>query len=251
MGVAGVVDAGGLAILSSLYLHWEDLPLAGLLEELLPAGLAVTVHNDAALTAMAELHRGAGRGATTMLALHCEHVGIGAAIVSEPGSPIGLRHAFEAGHLALDPYGPRCPCGQRGCLELYCDGRALVASLAGDGGPGATTPEEVVRRARDGDRKAQRAVQDVANRLGTGLVSLVNILSPEVVVFSGLLSGYLELAGAELRSHLQDSIVARLQGTRFEAASTPLPVLLGAAEFVFEPLLRDPAHALENVLPGA
>jgi predicted NBD/HSP70 family sugar kinase len=96
--------------------------------------------------------------------------------VSEPGSPIGLRHAFEAGHLALDPYGPRCPCGQRGCLEL---------------------------------------------------------------------------AGAELRSHLQDSIVARLQGTRFEAASTPQPVLLGAAEFVFEPLLRDPAHALENVLPGA
>ncbi|WP_157963490.1 ROK family protein [Actinocorallia populi] len=251
VGVAGVVSGDGRTVLSALYLGWTEVPLAEILETFLPDGLRVSIHNDAALTALAEFRRGAGRGASTLLVLSCEHTGIGGALVSGHGSTEGLRHTLEAGHLVLDLYGPPCPCGQRGCLELYCDGRALVKATGHDHPDAPSGSRAIILRARDGEPDAHRAVRDVANRLGTGLASLVNVLGPDRVVLAGILGDYLALAADDLQAHLHASIVARLHQTTLTSAALDRPVLLGAAEHLFEPLLADPVQEMRNAaFPG-
>ncbi|MGH6657337.1 MAG: ROK family protein, partial [Actinocrinis sp.] len=133
VGVAGIVSGDGRSIVSALYLDWHDVSVADILSTLLPTELPVRAHNDGSLTAFAEYHHGAGRDAATLLVLGCEHVGISGAMLTQSAAQAASLpapdHAFELGHLALDPYGPPCPCGQRGCLELYCDGRALNRAL--------------------------------------------------------------------------------------------------------------------------
>lgn len=241
VGVAGVVSADGRSVLAALYLGWTDVAIADILEAVLPEGLEVSVHNDAALTALAEHRRGAGRGASTLLTLTCEHFGIGGAMLSGAGTMPGLQHALEAGHLVLDHFGPPCPCGQRGCLELYCDGRALVRAAGGAQPDDPAESRALIERARQGDVLAHRAVRDVANRLGVGLAGLINVLGPDRVVLVGLLGDYLALTGDELRAQLQTSIVARLHKTELVAATVAHPVLLGAAEHILKPLLQDPS----------
>lgn len=248
VGVAGVVSGDGRTVLSALYMGWAEVPVAEILESFLPDGFSVSVHNDAALAALAEFHHGVGRGASALLVLSCEHVGIGGALVSAQGSVGGLRHALEAGHLVLDPYGPPCPCGQRGCLELYCDGKALLRAMGLEEVDDPSSSATIIQRARSGDPDACRVVRDVANRLGAGLAGLVNVLGPDRVVLAGLLGDYLALAGSDLRAHLSASIVARIHQTRLEAATVVQPVAIGAAEHLFGPLLADPVQVMESAL---
>ncbi len=245
VGVAGIVSADGRSIVSALYLDWHSVAVADVLGGLLPAGIPVRAHNDGSLIAFAEYHHGAGRNAAALLVLGCEHIGISGAMLTRPqalaSSFPAPDHAFELGHLALDPYGPPCPCGQRGCLELYCDGRALNRAL---GRAETDPPRSAIDAALHADPTARRAVADAANRLGTGLAGLINVLGPDRVVLGGLLADYLRLSGADLTLHLQGSIVARLRGTALKPATVPAPVTVGAAEAVFAGLFTSPADAM-------
>ena len=135
VAVPGIVGHSGEIVVAP-NLYWEDVPLAGMLsDELGP----LSVENEANLGALAELSEGAGREFADFVYLSAE-VGIGAGIVLD-GELFRGAHGFggEIGHLTIDPSGPPCPCGSRGCLERLAGQDALLRLAGWDartGGPG-------------------------------------------------------------------------------------------------------------------
>jgi predicted NBD/HSP70 family sugar kinase len=245
VGLAGMVRATDGHVHSALHLDWRDVPAAGILAEQLPGIPAVHVAKDASLAILAEHRRGAGRNSGTLLLLNCEHFGIGGAVLQNGVPFIGTGNALEAGHLTLDPAGPLCPCGQRGCLELYTDGRALQALAGAENRDDPAGIPDIFARAADGDRVASAAIDTVATRLATGLTDLANLFAPDHIVLSGLLAELLRAAPDPIRRGLEASVVARTHAPEVVAGTVPSPVLVGASEQAFAPLLDNPRLAAE------
>ncbi len=168
-------------------------PLAGRL------GVPVVVDNDATCATLAEWQVGAAAGASDVV-LVAVGTGIGAGLVVG-GQLVRGRHGFagEAGHLTLDPAGPPCRCGRRGCWEQYASGGALhrlaaeaaaagrlpaaVAQAGGD--PAAVYGEHVVAAAAAGDPASAALLDQVGRWFGRGLGLIATLLDPEVVVVGG------------------------------------------------------------------
>jgi glucokinase len=179
-----------------------DFDVAGLLGARL--GRPVRVENDATCAALAEWMHGVGRG-TTDLVLVTLGTGIGGGLVVGGRLQRGA-HGFagEFGHMVVDPNGPLCPCGRRGCWERYASGSGLarlardaviarrvdrVLELAG-GDPEAVRGEMVQQAARDGDRDALAVIDEFGRWVALGLVNLTNALDPEMLVLGdGLAAG--------------------------------------------------------------
>ncbi len=157
----------------------EDFPLKARLEAEL--ALPVVVENDANAAALAEHHLGAARGAESSLYLTVS-TGIGGGVIVNGRV---LRGAFgqggEVGHLVVDPGGPLCGCGNRGCLEALASGRALERDAAYVFGRKVSVPELFASE----DPRAQALVSGSARWVGLLLASLQRVLDPEVVVLGG------------------------------------------------------------------
>jgi predicted NBD/HSP70 family sugar kinase len=222
--VPGVVDPITGTSLNSYFPQWRRLPLRLLLEERL--GQAVMVDNDANAVALAEHRFGAGRGVTHMLGVTVG-VGIGAGCIINGRLHRGYRNgAGEIGHTTLDPYGPICVCGKRGCLDALAGDRALVdrAEAAIASGVvsaidplaqsfGQVTREIIVKAATVGDQLALELLSEAGERLGLALASAVDLVSPERIVVSGeaaLQAGDLLLE--PLRQSLARWVFGPLQG---------------------------------------
>ncbi len=155
--------------------------------------------NDANCTALAELLLGAARGMHEGLVLTLG-TGIGGALVGDGRVQAGARgFAGEIGHMVIDPNGPPCPCGNRGCWERFASGSGLTrlareAAIAGTlhevvrlagGDPELVTAEHVTAAAARGDEDALRVVGELGWWVGLGLANLVAILDPERIVVGG------------------------------------------------------------------
>jgi glucokinase len=197
VGAAGMVDAAAGTLRYAPNLAWRELPIAARMQEAL--GLPVQVDNDANVAAYAECRFGAGRGYRHML-LVTVGTGIGGGLVFD-GRLFRGAHGFasEIGHVIVEPGGPLCGCGNRGCWEQVAAGRAidrlgrraaadhpdsLLMHMA-DGDPERVTGRLVTEAARRGDEVALRVLAEVGGRLGEGIAGLVNILDPQVVVVGG------------------------------------------------------------------
>ncbi|MEV5703745.1 ROK family transcriptional regulator [Actinoallomurus sp. NPDC052274] len=147
-------------------------------------GLTTWVANNADAGALAERMYGAGRGTADMIYIRLS-TGVGAGIVSG-GRPLtgagGL--AGEFGHIAVDPRGRICRCGNRGCLETVA-GPAAVARLLEDSRGHRVTVPDLLRLIEEGDRGAVRALEDAAEHVGRVLADLVTLLNPEFIVVGG------------------------------------------------------------------
>ncbi|WP_155388981.1 ROK family transcriptional regulator [Catellatospora paridis] len=191
VGVPGLVSPDGVVIMAP-NLGWRDVNLRDIVNRALgEPDFPVAVDNDANLAVLAESRYGAFAGSQNLIYLTGE-VGIGAGIISD-GQPLRGHRGFpgEIGHITIDPQGPPCACGRRGCLEAIAGITAIIArvlpEVAGDGDITDLQPEvdEVVRRARGNDPAALRALEDVGRALGQGVSILANLLDPEVVVLGG------------------------------------------------------------------
>jgi glucokinase len=197
VGAAGMVDFAAGVLRYAPNLPWRDLPLAERVSSAI--GLPCLVDNDANAAAWAEYWFGAGRGSTDML-LVTVGTGIGGGIVAD-GKLFRGAHGFaaEIGHIIVEPGGPLCGCGNRGCWEQVAAGRAIdrlgraaghdhpesmLVELAG-GDPDAVAGPVVTEAAKRGDGLALGILGDVGRRLGEGIAGLVNILDPDVVVVGG------------------------------------------------------------------
>jgi len=98
--------------------------------------------------------------------------------------------AGEFGHTVIDPDGPPCACGKRGCLETYVSDPALLkmASKAfsdGEMSEEVETVEELTTLAQSGDHAAQAIFQQAGEKLGIGIANLINIFNPQEIIISG------------------------------------------------------------------
>ncbi len=157
--------------------------------------------NDANLGALAEVTLGAGRNARTAAYVQMSS-GIGAGLIVDGLPYHGHRGtAGEIGHMLVDPQGPICRCGNRGCLETFASGPALVELLRPSHGDDLTV-EGMIALAHDGDLGARRAIADAGRAVGQVVAGLCNLFNPEMVVIGGDLS----TAGDLLIDPLSESV---------------------------------------------
>ncbi|MDG4831994.1 ROK family transcriptional regulator [Solwaraspora sp. WMMD1047] len=191
VGVPGLVDGTGTVRLAT-GLGWRDVPLAAELRRAMrDPQFEVAVENDANLAALAEHRQGPYAGTDNLVHL-TGGAGIGAGVVADGRLLRGGRgFAGELGHVPLDPAGPPCPCGRRGCLEAVAGIPALVRRVLPDtaeDGPLTDFAPEVERirgSARQGDRATLTALDEVGRQLGYAASLLVNLVNPEVVLLGG------------------------------------------------------------------
>jgi glucokinase len=182
VGLPGLVTAEGV-VRTSPHLPWVgDWDAAGELSR--RARRPVVVDNDATCAAVAEWMLGAG-GRCDDMWLVTLGTGIGGGLISGGEVRRGAHgHAGEIGHIHLRGVAPgdrdvECPCGQRGCWEVFASGAALARRA------GCASGEEVVARVRAGDATAREALADWADAVARGLAMLVNVTDPRRIVIGG------------------------------------------------------------------
>jgi glucokinase len=245
LGVPGLVGRDGTLAFSPHLPGLVGVPLAAHLAEVAP-GAGIWVGNDATAAGWAEHRRGAGAGFDDVLMVTLG-TGIGGGIIADGHLYEGAkRFAGEWGHAVIDPYGPPCPCGKRGCWERFASGSGLgrlgreaaqagrarrVVELAG-GDPESVRGEHVTVAAAEGDAEAADVMASFAWWLALGLANLANMFDPGVIVIGGGVIDAGEILMAPLRRSFADlvqaydqrttSVRAALLGSRAGAVGTGL-----------------------------
>ncbi len=198
IGSPGTIDLqAGVVTFSPNLPGWHDVPLRRLVEE--GTELGCVLDNDANAAALAESWVGAGRGKSSLILLTLG-TGIGGGIVLDGRIWHGGNGvAGEIGHMSIDPDGPECGCGNRGCLEAFASATGMVRRMKeaiekGEKTSLADQAETLTARriheaAEAGDQAARRTVQMTGRYLGIGVSNLMHILNPEVIAFSGGMTG--------------------------------------------------------------
>lgn len=189
IGAPGLVQGGIVRHMVNVP-GWRDVPLQAQLERRL--GCRVRIDNDANLAALGEWRFGAGQGADCMVAVTLG-TGVGGGLVIGGRLHRGaIGAAGEIGHMVVDPGGPRCGCGRRGCLEARV-GTAGILRLAKarrvKAPGGRITPKMVSDAARAGDPAARAVWAETGTWLGLGLANVLNLLDPDRIVISGGVAG--------------------------------------------------------------
>jgi glucokinase len=178
---------------------WENRALSSLVAEI-AGGVPAAVANDVNAALYGEYLHGAGRGCRDLVMLALG-TGVGGAVLLDGRLRIGATHgAGEIGHMVLDPNGPFCPCGNRGCLEAYAGSTGIIRRAEELAAGSDATPEfrrlvqesgtEITTRALHGlaeqdDPTACSLFAEVGNRLGQAIANVANLLDPEQVIIGG------------------------------------------------------------------
>jgi predicted NBD/HSP70 family sugar kinase len=182
----GTGEVGGISCLP----RWAGFRPAKALTERL--GLEVLAENDANLAVLAEQHRGAGVGAEHVVHLVLND-GVGAGIMMSGQLFRGAGGtAGEIGHIALDPRGQVCRCGNRGCLETFVGASYLLDMLPQNTdvarGPDPVRIPDMVAAALEGDPGSRRIIAEAGTALGQGTAIVANLFNPDRVVVGGELA---------------------------------------------------------------
>jgi len=220
---------------------WVDVPLARRLQEAL--GVPAFLDNDANLAALAEFTYGANRGVRNMVYITVS-TGVGGGLILDGELFHGVfGSAGEVGHMTVDFDGPRCACGNIGCVEVLASGPDMAAWVAGQIGAGQPsrlaadarsrelTGRDVVNAAKAGDALAIRALARGGRALGFAIVNLAHILNLELAVVGGGVSNAGDLLFEPIRRTVAAHVLkSTARGLRVEPWSLGENVgLLGAA----------------------
>ena len=247
IGAAGFVDLARSTMIFAPNLAWRDEPLRD--EVSRRVGLPVVVENDGNAAAWAEHRFGAGRGQAHLVVLTVG-TGIGSGVVLDGALYRGHTGIGpEYGHMQVVEDGRRCGCGQRGCWEQYCSGRALVREAReiadvrpthgarllelGDGRPEGIEGPEVTRAAREGDPAAAECFERIGHWLGQGLADLTALLDPAGFVVGGGVGEAGELLLGPARATLAERLTGREHRPQPEVSSASLgndAGMVGAAD---------------------
>ncbi|MFO7280910.1 MAG: ROK family protein [Thermoanaerobacterales bacterium] len=197
VGIAGLVDRSGVLRTSPNLPGMLGVRVGEEVDRRL--GLPVRVDNDATCAAWAEFVAGAARDVSDAVCVTLG-TGVGAGLVAD-GELLRGAHGFagEPGHMIVDPDGPPCPCGRRGCWERFASGSGLAmlgrraaeagrlaraVELAG-GRPEDLRGEHVTAAAAEGDAEALAVLAEFADWVALGLANLTTVLDCSLVVLGG------------------------------------------------------------------
>lgn len=188
-------------------LKWSGFDLRSALAKTLQ--LQIEIDNDATACLLSELWFGRMDGVRNAVLVSLSE-GLGTAILANGHIVSGLNGlAGEFGHISIDPQGPLCGCGQRGCWETFASSSAALRLY------NETAPETPVhdiqlllRRVEEGDPTAIRAVEAQAQALGRGLRLITAALSPELILVTGALTTCWDHFGPIVERELQAGVLA-------------------------------------------
>ncbi|MCL2162822.1 MAG: ROK family protein [Oscillospiraceae bacterium] len=181
VGAPGPLNTKTGVIIHSPMMGWRNFPIAQRLFE--DFKTKVLLENDANLGALAEQRRGVAKGLASVGYMTVS-TGIGGGIVLDGRIYHGKNDgAAEFGHISISPNGFECPCGNRGCLELYASGTALAQIAATRGLP--TDIKQLVKKAEFGMYDAINLFREAGRNLGLGITTILNILDLELLVLGG------------------------------------------------------------------
>jgi predicted NBD/HSP70 family sugar kinase len=230
VAVPGVVSGADGTVGHTTELGWSDVPLGRLLRE--RSSIPVVVENDANALAFGELHRGAGQGLESLVALFLEN-GLGAGIITNGELHRGSRgEAGEIGYLIMDRASLTHSHPELGDLEDRIGPRALTRRARELGIPlpavGFMTADDIFDVAHDGNTDAKAIAEEILDMVAIAIAAIVIILDPELVVVGGGLVGVTNSVIPGIRERLTGRII---RVPRLEAASRREDaVILGAAE---------------------
>jgi glucokinase len=198
LGVAGLVDReGGKITISPNIPAIEGINLAKEIGERFR--VPVFIENDANAAALGEKWIGAGKEFSDFV-LFTLGTGIGGGIIKDKKL---LDVAAEIGHMTINADGEKCHCGNSGCLEAYASARAILSKVVSalekgresmlkqsyGGNFYKLSAEDIYRIALEGDSLAREVLKEAGRYLGIGIANIVNVMSPEAIIFAGGLAG--------------------------------------------------------------
>lgn len=248
IAIAGLVDSPhGLLVTSPHLPGWTEVPIAREIEAALRTRIFVI--NDAKAAALGEQRFGAGQGVRDQIYMTVS-TGIGGGIIIGGRLYTGYGGAAgEIGHMVIDVSGPRCDCGNNGCLESLASGSAIArdmkeklasgaSSLVSDMGvdPQDLDAQVVSAAAEQGDALAREVIHRAGTYLGVGLANLVNIFNPELIIVGG--------GAAKIGSRFLDPAVSEMKRRAFARPAAQVKIVraqlgdnsgvLGAGAFVLQ-----------------
>jgi N-acetylglucosamine repressor len=248
VAVSGLVDESGILRFSPT-LGWHGVDLATSLKA--ATRLPVVVENSVKACVLGQVWAVRGdapvEGPVAFVNVS-DGVGVGIAV---DGKLLRGAHnvAGEFGHVPLEMYGPRCSCGQRGCLEAYASKRATIARYRGTDlswpeclDTGSVTIEHVMARARAGDERAVEALWGTGYSLGRGFATLVKAVDPTRIYVGGEVTEAWDLVLPSVRDALREDAVVREAGETeiLTVALGEHPRLRGAAALIHTPAFAAP-----------
>ena len=253
--VPGMVDHETGRVLNAPQLGWRDVDVRDALTR--RTGLEVHVDNASVACALAQLWLGErGKEAPRDFVYVTVGDGVGTGVVVNGEVMRGHDNtAGEFGHVPIDPRGPECLCGSRGCLESYTSNLATLSRYLGhEFSPTTTrtllqesglTIADVITRAKDGDRAAQRALEETARHLGSGLAVIINTLNPAQIFIGGEITEVFTHLVPIMRSVITErALTPRAAATPIVADPASLyPRLRGATALVAAPIFAAPQVA--------
>ena len=185
VGIPGTIDSVNGKVVYSNNIPMENVPFIELMEKYIP--LPIHIANDADCAALGESAAGAGKGCRSLVLLTLG-TGVGSGFIMDGkiygGFGVG---GSEFGHMIIESDGPECTCGSHGCLEAYASATALRRKSLDVFGK-SLEPIEIFDKAHAGDIKAQEIVNDYIEKLGVGIVNIINMLRPEKILLGGGIS---------------------------------------------------------------
>jgi glucokinase len=218
IGSAGVIDNDGMMHAAPNFAHWKPLPLSSIIRE--KTGLPTIVENDANVAAIAELKFGAGVEYPDFLFV-IWGTGIGGGIILDRKlfrGPTG--GAGEFGHMSIAYDGPKCNCGNIGCVEAFVGQRYLSQRTAEklkhhpeskilqliDNDLSKLEPYYIAKAAEDGDEFARQVLLEAGSLLGVAVAGIMNTLDLRVTIIGGGISG----AGNLVLNAIEESVRKRV-----------------------------------------
>jgi len=240
IGIAGAVkQREGIVVQAPNLPGWEGFSIVGALSEAVPC--PVFIDNDANLFTLGEGWSGAARESANFCCLTLG-TGVGGGLVLDGKLWHGVDGtAGEVGHIVVEPDGIECPCGGRGCLEMYASATAIVRMAVEEGVKGTLTTDELARRAREGEEQCGALFSRAARYLGIGMTDLVNLLNIDMIVCGGGLAGSSDLFLDEARREMVERSFA-IPGERVKVVTAELGSeggMVGAAFLALQSGERD------------
>lgn len=207
ISLPGRVDPATQRLILSPNLKWSQYDIKGAVEKRL--GLRVELSNAANAALLSEMWFGRMDGVRNAVLVTISE-GVGTAILANGQIVAGKDGlAGEFGHISIDPSGPQCGCGMKGCWEMYASSRAAIryyAELSANAHP--ATIQELLHFAEDGDANAVAALTRQAKHLGRGLRLVTAALSPEVILLTGDITASWPTFGPIVLAELESQMLA-------------------------------------------
>ncbi len=247
VGLAGTVDAERGMLRQSPHFGWRDVPLGEMLQR--RVRVPVWIDNDVNTLTLTEKWFGEGHGIDDFLTVTVGR-GVGMGIVVNGQVYRGMvGGAGEFGHTVVDPDGPPCDCGKRGCLETFVADPALLRLAAqavarGEIPPPIDRVEDLIAQAEAGNPAARAILARAGEILGRGIANLVNLFNPQRIIISGegvragdwLFGPMRSTIAREVMPGLADMTEIRIDTWGDDAWAR------GAASLVLRELFESPVH---------